>query len=110
MAELRKRINELEELETDHKKVEEALRESEDRFKTLFEYAPGGYYLSDLKGNFVDGNKAAEELVGYKKEELIGKNFLKLELLPPKQIPKAAKLLAKNTLDQPTGPDEFIFK
>ncbi len=63
--------------------------------------------MSDLKGNFIDGNKTAEKIIGYKKEELIGKNFLKLKVLSPGQLPKAAKLLAKNALGLSTGPDEF---
>jgi len=93
---------------TERKRMEQELRSSEERLQILFEFAPDAYYLSDLKGNFVDSNKAAEEITGYKKGELIGKNFLKLKLLPLKQIPKAAALLAKNVLGQPTGPDEFI--
>lgn len=93
---------------TELKKAEEKLRCSEERFRVLFEYAPDGYYLNDLKGHFLDGNKAAEEIVGYKREELIGKNFLKIKLLPLNQIPKAAEALAKNILGKPTGPDEFV--
>ena len=92
---------------TEHKQAEEKLRSSEERLKILFEYAPDACYLNDLKGNFVDGNEAAEEITGYKREELIAKSFLKLKLLPPKQVPKAAMLLTKNALGQPTGPDEF---
>jgi len=92
----------------ERKRTEEALRESEERLKILFEYAPDGYYLNDLKGNFIDGNKAAEEIIGYKREELIGKSFLKLKILPLKQILKAAALLAKNIQGKHTGPDEFI--
>ncbi len=76
--------------------------------KILFDYAPDAYYLSDLKGNFIDGNIASEKLMGHSKNELIGKSFLKLNLLSLKQIPKAAKLLVKNSLGQPTGPDEFV--
>ena len=93
---------------TEHKRAEEELRSSEERLRILFEYAPDAYYLSDLKGNFVDGNKAAEEITGYKRDELIGKSFLKLKLLSPRQIPKAAALLTKNALGLSTGPDEFI--
>ncbi len=92
---------------TARKQIEEGLRNSEERFKTLFEYAPDAYYLNDLKGNFVNVNRAAEEMVGYRKEELIGRNFLKLSMLPLAQIPKAAFLLGKNKLGQPTGPNEF---
>ncbi|MGB3480130.1 MAG: response regulator, partial [bacterium] len=46
-------------------KITQELTESEQRLKILFEFAPDAYYLNDLKGSFVDGNKAAEELTGY---------------------------------------------
>jgi len=92
---------------TEHKRAEKELKDSEDRLKILFDYAPDAYYISDLKGNFIDGNKAAERLVGYKKEELVGKSFLKLKLLSLTDISKAAKTLVKNITGQPTGPDEF---
>ena len=90
------------------KQAEEELKDSEERLKILFNYAPDAYYINDLKGNFIDSNKAAERLMGYKKEELIGKSFLKLNLLTPADIPKAAKLLVKNLRGQATGPDEFV--
>ena len=73
----------------------------------LFESAPDAMYLNDLVGNFVDGNLAAERITGYNRDELIGKNFLKLNLLSVSQIPKAALLLAKNASGLPTGPDVF---
>ena len=74
----------------------------------LFESAPDAYYLHDLRGIFINSNHAAEELIGYKREELIGKSFLKLNLLPLRQTPKAAALLAKTVLGKDTGPDEFV--
>jgi len=73
----------------------------------LFDYAPDGYYISDLKGTFIDANKAAEELVGYNKSEMLGKSFLKLSILPKKEIFRAGKLLALNLAGKSTGPDEF---
>jgi len=81
---------------------------SEERLQILFEQAPDGYYLSDLKGTFVDGNPAAERITGYKREELVHSSFLKLKLLSAKDLPRAASLLARNVLGQSTGPDEFI--
>lgn len=93
---------------TERKQVEEKLKDSEEYLKILFDYAPDAYYINDLRGNFIDGNKAAERLTGYKREELIGKSFLKLKLLSLIDLPKAAKALAKNLIGQPTGPDEFV--
>jgi len=90
--------------------LQDELKHSEERLRILFEYAPDAYYLNDLKGNFIDGNKAAEEMVGYKRQELIGKSFLKLNLLPKSQIPKAARSLVKNAVGKPTGPDEFTLR
>ena len=96
------------ELEAKDKRSEQTFSVNDEQLNKLFEYAPDGFYLSDLKGTLLDGNKAAQDIVGYKKEELIGKNFLKLNLLSPKQLSKAASLLAKNALGKATGPDEFI--
>ncbi len=91
----------------EYDRIHEAIIESEKKFKILFENAPDAYYINDLKGNFIDGNKKAEELTGYKIEELIGKNFLKLNLLPKSEIIKVTKLLAQNILEKDTGPDEI---
>ena len=93
---------------TEYKRLNDELKLSEERLKLLFENAPDAYYLNDLKGNFLDGNKAAEEMIGYSRNELIGNSFLSLNVLPRNQILKAAKLLALNAIGKPTGPDEFI--
>jgi len=93
---------------TKRKQAEEQIKDSEEHLKILFDYAPDAYYISDLKGNLIDGNKAAERVIGYKREELIGSSFLKLKLLSLADIAKAAKLLVKNLRGQPTGPDEFV--
>jgi len=92
---------------SEQKRAEEELKQSEERLRIMFEFAPDAYYISDKKGIFLDANKAAEDMVGWKKEELIGKSFLKLNLLPFNQIPKAADLLVQSALKKSTGPDEF---
>jgi len=86
----------------------EDLKLSEQQFQTIFEFAPDGYYLSDLQGNFLGGNLSAEKIIGYDRSEMIGQNFLSVGLITKDQIPKAGKLLAQNLLGKSTGPDEFI--
>jgi len=95
---------------TERKEAETALRESEGRFRTLFECAPDGIYLTDLNCTFVDGNQAAEQLVGYSKEELIGKTFLEIGLLSPDNKNRAMVRLKKIASGEPTGPEEFTLK
>jgi PAS domain S-box-containing protein len=73
--------------------VSNDLKASEEKFRTLFEFAPDAYFTTDLKGIFVDANAAAEKLSGYKREELIGKSLLKAELFSPSQLPKAVARL-----------------
>ena len=93
---------------TERKNAEEAIKESEERFKILFEYAPDPYFLTDMKGNFLDGNKAAEELINSKKEEIIGKNIIDVGLITEDQMGSVFKLLNRNVQGINTGPEEFI--
>ena len=93
---------------TERKRAEHALQESEARVKTLFESAPDTYYLNDLNGIFLDGNRASEVLTGYPREELIGENFLSINLLPLDDIRRTAKLLERSVRGEATGPDELI--
>ena len=94
---------------TDRKRAQEDLKISEERLKILFEYAPDAYYLTDMEGKLVDGNKAAEKLIGFKKEELIGKSIFNLKLISHDQIEKISELLVRNVKGHPTGPDEIVF-
>jgi PAS domain S-box-containing protein len=92
---------------TERKQAEEAQRESETLLKTYLENAPDGIYTSDTKGYFLYGNRKCEQITGYKKVELIGKNFLTLHLLSEEDLKKAARLIQASAEGISTGPDEF---
>ncbi len=58
---------------TQHKKSEKALRESEQRFSTIFNYSPIAMVVSRLSdGLMIDANTATQTLLGYSREEMIG--------------------------------------
>ncbi len=89
------------------KQAEKERRDSEERLKILFDEAPDAYFLIDLHGEFVDCNRAAERLTGYAKEEMIGKSFSELRLLPPEQIPVAFEGMAEAMEHKITGLVEY---
>ncbi|MCF8037952.1 MAG: PAS domain S-box protein [Desulfohalobiaceae bacterium] len=110
-AEELKRANEDLSREVEQRRaVEERLKHSESKFKALFELAPDAIYLQDLQGRLLDGNQAAERLIGTSRSTLKGKYFQTLELVSSEELQKAAALLERNRNDEPTGPDELTLK
>ena len=95
---------------TERKKSEQALRESEERLKILFESAPDAIYLIDSEGRFVDGNRAALELIGFAKDEVIGKSLTEMDLLSDGQLSKAKANLKKAAAGKLSGPNEYTLK
>jgi PAS domain S-box-containing protein len=59
---------------TERRHVEEALRSSEERYRTILESIEDGYFEADLAGNCTFANDARCRSLGYTKEELIGMN------------------------------------
>ncbi|MBI9039667.1 MAG: PAS domain S-box protein [Bacteroidales bacterium] len=60
---------------TKNKKLENKLKDSVIKYRTLFENSSEFLFTLDLKGNFTDVNKSAEILTGHTKSELLNMNF-----------------------------------
>ena len=56
-----------------HKRAEEALRESENKYRKIFENVQDVFYQADNEGNIIDISPSIERYSGYPREELIGK-------------------------------------
>jgi PAS domain S-box-containing protein len=59
---------------TERKRMEEALRKSEERFATAFRRGPLAFMLTRTRDNrYIEVNDAFEEITGYRREEVVGK-------------------------------------
>jgi PAS domain S-box-containing protein len=59
---------------TERKLAERALRESEERYRTIIENIEDGYYEVDLDGNYTFFNEGLLRITGYPREEMLGLN------------------------------------
>ena len=65
---------------TDRERAEKALRDSEERFRTVVEASPAGMVMTDGDGRILMINAPCEKLFGYEEGELLGRE---IELLVP---------------------------
>ena len=66
---------------TEQRKNEESLRQSEERFATAFRSSPLAITISTEKeGQYVDANDAFTKMMGYQREEIVGKTAHELEI------------------------------
>jgi len=75
--------------------LERKVRESEEKFRSLYENTPFSIVLLDSKGTIVDFNTTFTEIFGYSKEEMAGKYFKDVSVIHPEYLPNLVELFKK---------------
>ena len=91
---------------TERRRVEEALRQSEQKFRELFENANDMIFLLDFKGKILSCNTAAARTYGYEPEQMHGISLE--ELLDPEYLTVVRDMFRKKLSDLITNSQEFL--
>lgn len=94
---------------TEYKRTEERLKESEERFKTIFDNAPDGITLADVESKkFYMCNKAICKMLGYKPEEI--ENMKIWDIHPKEYLPFVARDFEKRTRKEIMATEDIPLK
>jgi two-component system cell cycle sensor histidine kinase/response regulator CckA len=75
--ELKKAAKEMQVEIAERKQAEEALRESEEKYRTILESIEEGYYETNIAGDFTFFNDSLAAIFGYTRDEMLGMNYKK---------------------------------
>ena len=92
---------------TQRKKVDEALKESEEKFRNLAEESPNGIFIN-RNGRVLYANKKCEDITGYNKEEFYSPNFNFLSLCSPEDIEIMKSSYAKHMSGEEAPPYDYV--
>ena len=95
---------------TKRKLAEEKLRESEEKYRNLYENSPNGILLTDENGVILEANLAANRIFGYNLDELIGKDYKIFKVFSKEQLRLIEKHYTASLLGKKNKPIEFQIK
>ncbi len=91
-------------------KSDENVRLSNERYRIIFDNAPDALFISDINGIAIEANHVMEKLLELSREDIIGKNLIKLALLQENQILETLKIIAQENLSDSKNPEEIKIK
>jgi len=83
---LAKNTEQLESEITERKRILEELEESEEKLRTIFKNASDFIVWVDENGKIIDANSKIEDMVGYERVEVIGKDFIEFPIFSPEDM------------------------
>lgn len=89
---------------SEQKRAENELLESRKHFQTLFDLMVDPVAIVDRKGKILEVTKSVEDISGFKREELVGKNFLRTKIATTKSKATMMKNLAKRMMGAHMAP------
>jgi len=95
---------------TRERRIEDSLRESEARYRDLFEYASDLIYTLDLAGNFTSVNGIVRSLLGFTADEFLTLNFR--DIVDPQSLQTTEENFLRKVRDgvETTGPYEILVR
>ena len=106
VAELERRLLELEQEAAKHRDAEQALRESEERLREFVEPLPENVCETDAMGNLVLANRRAFRVFGYTQED-VHKGLNALQMMIPQDRDRAAENIGRVFKGEELGGNEY---
>jgi len=94
---------------TERRKAEQALKESEEKYRSLVELAPDGILAVNAEGIVTSANRSFLTLIGYDFEEIVGKPFTELKTMRMGDIPKFQRMFKSLIEGESPAPVEFLY-
>ena len=92
---------------TQRKKIDDSLKESEEKFRNIAEESPNGIFINK-KGRVLYANKKCEDITGYTRQELCSPNFNFLSLCDPEYVEVMTSSYAKHMSGEEAPPYDYV--